>query len=68
MDAPAGTELGFKGGSSLGVLAGAWMVRTGDGQREYVVMLQSTDDPAGLVGRAAEFFRLAEAAVALNVQ
>lgn len=66
--APGGAQLGFKGGSSLGVLTGAWTVRSDDRQDAYVVLLQSTDDPAGLTGEDGEFFRLAEAAVAISAQ
>jgi len=66
--APGGAQLGFKGGSSLGVLTGTWTVRTEDGRSAYVVLLQSTDDPAGLAGEADEFFRLAESAVAISAR
>ncbi|RWZ49879.1 serine hydrolase [Labedella phragmitis] len=53
----------FKGGSSVGVLAGSWYVEKGD--EAYVISLQSsTEDPALLVDQAL-YFGQAEDAVNL---
>jgi beta-lactamase class A len=47
-------HVAFKGGSSVGVLAGSWYVERGD--EAYVISLQaSTDDPAALVDQALYF-------------
>jgi beta-lactamase class A len=47
-------HVAFKGGSSVGVLAGSWYVERGD--EAYVISLQSsTDDPALLVDQALYF-------------
>lgn len=57
--------LGFKGGSSPGVLTGSWFAEKG--QRGYVVVIQaSTEDAAGIGAEAtAEFSRLASSALEL---
>jgi beta-lactamase class A len=47
-------HVAFKGGSSVGVLAGSWYVERGD--EAYVISLQSsTEDPALLVDQALYF-------------
>jgi beta-lactamase class A len=47
-------HVAFKGGSSVGVLAGSWYVEAGD--EAYVISLQSsTEDPALLVDQALYF-------------
>lgn len=60
--------LGFKGGSSPGVLTGSWLVE--QDERRFVVVIQTaTDDPAGISSEAtAEFTRLASAALELTRQ
>lgn len=57
--------LGFKGGSSPGVLTGSWFAE--EGRRSYVVVIQaSTEDAAGIGADAtAEFSRLASSALEL---
>jgi beta-lactamase class A len=53
----------FKGGSSVGVLAGSWYVETGD--EAYVITIQSsTEDPAALVDQSL-YFGQAQDAMAL---
>ena len=53
----------FKGGSSVGVLAGSWYLEKGD--ERYVITLQSsTEDPAALVDQSL-YFGQAEDAMAL---
>jgi beta-lactamase class A len=55
--------VGFKGGSSVGVLAGSWYVETGD--EAYVITIQSsTEDPAALVDQSL-YFGQAQDAMAL---
>lgn len=58
--------VGFKGGSSPGVLTGSWYVEAVNGD-SYVVVLQSaTEDPAGIsTSSQTLFFDLAESAVDL---
>jgi len=55
----------FKGGSSLGVLTGSWLVEDGDGATYAIVLQLSTEDPVGLGGREDEFTRLAQSAFSL---
>jgi beta-lactamase class A len=56
-------HVAFKGGSSVGVLAGSWYVERGD--EAYVISLQaSTEDPAALVDQGL-YFGQAEDALAL---
>lgn len=54
----------FKGGSSVGVLAGSWYLERADG-RSYVITIQgSSDDPAALADQAT-FFGQVQDAIAL---
>ncbi len=55
---------GFKGGSSLGVLTGSWLLKDGD-RTATVVFLYRGDDTAAVSGQAQEFFGLAQAAIGL---
>lgn len=58
--------VGFKGGSSLGVLTGSWFVNDAAGDSYIVVMQAATDDAAGISSEEqSEFFRLATSAVEL---
>jgi hypothetical protein len=57
-------HVAFKGGSSIGVLAGSWYLERADG-RSFVITIQgSTDDPNALADQAT-FFGQVEDAVAL---
>lgn len=58
--------VGFKGGSSLGVLTGSWFVENPGGESFVLVLQASTEDAAGISADAqAEFFLLATAALEL---
>lgn len=60
--------LGFKGGSSPGVLTGSWVVEQDD--RRFVVVIQTATDEAAGIGAEAtsEFTRLATTALELTHQ
>ncbi len=59
--------VGFKGGSSPGVLTGSWFVENSGGDSFVVVLQGSTQDAAGIsAGSQAEFFRLAASALELT--
>nr|WP_293951765.1 serine hydrolase [uncultured Corynebacterium sp.] len=58
--------VGFKGGSSPGVLTGSWFVENADGENHVLVLQASTEDAAGISPDAqSEFFRLASSALEL---
>ena len=54
----------FKGGSSIGVLAGSWYLERADGRMFVVTIQGSSDDPAALTDQAT-FFGQVQDAVAL---
>lgn len=56
--------VGFKGGSSLGVLTGSWFVRDDEGEAT-VVLLLSADDAQAVTAAMGDFFHLAEDALRL---
>ena len=59
--------IGYKGGSSLGVLTGSWYLEDTDGQGYIVVLQAATDDAAGLSTEAHTLFsQLASSAVHLT--
>ncbi|MFD2840149.1 serine hydrolase [Populibacterium corticicola] len=55
---------GFKGGSSLGVLTGSWLLKDSDSSAT-VVLLYRGDDTEAVSGQLQEFFGLAQAAIGL---
>lgn len=58
----------FKGGSSVGVLAGSWYLERADG-RTFVITIQgSTDDPAELADQATFFGQVQDAIALLATQ
>lgn len=54
----------FKGGSSLGVLTGSWLLQS-DATVATIVFLARSDDPAELAAAQQELFGLAESTIAL---
>lgn len=58
-------SVAFKGGSSLGVLTGSWLVEDADGAAYAVVLQLSTADPAGLGAQEDAFTRFAQSAFSL---
>jgi hypothetical protein len=62
--APGWDSVAFKGGSSLGVLTGSWLLEK-DGDTYAAVIQTSTEAPAGLGAQEEQFTRLSEAAISL---
>lgn len=61
--------VGFKGGSSPGVLTGSWYMEDADGESYVVVIQTATEDAAGISAESqANFFRLAASALELTEQ
>lgn len=59
--------VGYKGGSSLGVLTGSWYLEDADGEGYVVVIQANTDEPAGISTKShAQFFQLASSAIELT--
>ncbi|MCI2959634.1 Cpe/LpqF family protein [Agromyces atrinae] len=60
------TYVGFKGGSSTGVMSGAWYLEREGGEPVVAVMLASSDDPTAVVDPAVVFAHVQDA-VALTL-
>ena len=61
------TYVGYKGGSSLGVLTGSWYLADASGESYMVVLQANTDDPAGLSAKIhQQFSQLASSAIQLT--
>lgn len=58
VDPAAWPYVGFKGGSSIGVLAGSWIGQDPDGDRIVVVVQARSEDQAGIDASAVELFGL----------
>ncbi len=55
----------FKGGSSVGVLTGSWLVEDSEGNQYVIVIQAASEDAAALAAEQSEFFLLAESALTL---
>lgn len=58
----------FKGGSSVGVLAGSWYLERADGQAFAITIQGSTSDPAELADQATFFGQIQDAIALLETQ
>ncbi|MGO1316964.1 MAG: serine hydrolase [Cellulomonadaceae bacterium] len=65
VDPDAWPYVGYKGGNSIGVLAGSWIGQDADGRRIVVVAQVHSENPADVDASAVELFGLAEDVFAL---
>jgi beta-lactamase class A len=62
----AWSYIAFKGGSSVGVLAGSWYLERSDGRAFTISIQGSSDDPAELTDQALFFGQVSDAAALLE--